>query len=85
MKSRGMSLYYAFLAAILITILIAPLFSSTLEQMSMLTYGATCGAATFILLVVYQGIAAKLGALPFRPSKWILRLFRVRSDTPARR
>jgi hypothetical protein len=85
MSHRGrFALYAGFLALIGVTILVAPFFSSALGRMSLLPYSAFCGAATFVLVTLYQGIAAKFGVAPFRPAKWILCLFRVPDETPTR-
>jgi purine-cytosine permease-like protein len=83
MSHRGRSaLYYGFVALVLATVLIAPFFSPTLERMSLVPHSALGGAVTFALVTLYQGVAAKMGALPFRPAKWIVRLFRVSKVTP---
>jgi len=74
-------LYYGFVAVTLAAILIASFVSPPLERMSLFPAGALAGAVTFTLVTLYQGIAARMGVLPFRPAKWILRLFRVPDQT----
>ena len=70
------TLYYGFLALIVVAIFVAPSFSAALERMSLVPYAALCGAISFVLVTFYQGVAAKFGILPFRPKDWVLRLFR---------
>jgi len=83
MSLRGrLAIYYGFVAATLITVLAAPFFSPPLERMSLIPYCALAGAVTFALVTLYQGIAAKLGVLPFRPARWVLQLFQVPDKTP---
>ena len=81
-RPSPIALYYAFLALTLATILVAPYFSPTLWRMRLVIYSAFCGAVTFVLVTLYQGITAKLGIAPFRPKNWVLRLFRVQDDAP---
>jgi hypothetical protein len=86
MSHRGRyALYLGFVTLTLAAVLSAPLFSPALARMTLIPYSVLAGAMTFALVTLYQGIAARLGVLPFRPAKWILRLFRIADDRPPHR